>query len=80
MNTYEDLVKQVKEILKTADISAFDLARVCKDLCNCGHCRFFVPHYLADGKLTDFGHCIKNKIPRAVRPRDNSCGFWESAE
>lgn len=77
MKDYYDLLREVRGILKEhPGISAYDLCRVTKDLCSCGKCEFFVPHYLADGTLTDFGHCRKNKIPKAVRPRDSSCGFW----
>lgn len=78
--TYFEMKAEIVKFLNTSKISPYDLVRIGKDICSCGKCKFFVPHYLADGSLTDFGHCRKNKIPKAVRPREISCGYWDFDE
>ena len=80
MHTYEDIRREIVRFSKETGISPYDIQRVSKDMCCCGKCKHFMPHYLADGKLTDFGHCTKNKIPKAVRPREISCGYWDGGE
>lgn len=76
MIDYEDIRRKVLKFLHENDISAFDLCRVAKDLCNCRTCKFFVQHYSKDGQAVDFGHCIKSNIPTSKRPNTQSCGFW----
>lgn len=80
MQTYEDIRSEIVKFISENRIRPYDLIRVGKDLCRCGTCKFFVPHYSKDGSALDFGHCRKNKIPKSVRPYDNSCGFWALEE
>ena len=74
--TYENIRQEIINFLNANRVSAYDLVRVGKDLCNCRTCKFFVQHYDKDGSSVDFGHCRKNNIPKPRRPHYNSCGFW----
>ena len=80
MQTYEDIRREIVKFLSENRIKPYDLIRVGKDLCRCGTCKFFVQHYAKDGNALYFGHCRKNKIPKSVKPYDNSCGFWALEE
>lgn len=80
MSTYYEQRKIVIQFLREKKMTAWDLRRIAKDLCNCGKCRFFVEHYLKDGTQCDICHCIKNKIPKPCRISDCACGSWEDDE
>ena len=80
MKTYAETRRAIARFLYESGISAYDLIRVGKDLCNCRTCIFFVQHYAQSGEAVDFGHCRKNNIPKPRRPHDNSCGFWSLEE
>lgn len=80
MKTYYEELRLIRKFLKESNISPYDLRRISKDLCCCGKCRFYVEHYLKDGRLTDFGHCCKNKIPKGCKAGDVSCGYWDDGE
>lgn len=76
MQTYETIRHEIVVFLKENRISAYDLVNVAKDLCCCRKCKHFIQHFDKEGKSVDFGHCIKNNIPKPKRPHDNACGFW----
>jgi len=76
LKDYNEMRHDIRAFLNESKISHYDLIRIAKDMCCCGKCKFYVPHYLSDGSVTDFGHCRKNKIPKALRPREVSCGYW----
>lgn len=80
MTDYWDMRKTVVEFLNESKISAYDLARISKDLCTCGTCAFFVQHYTEIGELVDFGHCKKNNQPKSRKPNNESCAFWKYDE
>jgi len=80
MKTYEEVRREVVKFLKESEITPYDLARISKDLCRCGTCKFFVQHYDQDGKPLDFGHCRKNNRISSKKPYESSCGFWELEE
>lgn len=77
MRTYEEDKKQILEFLKESKMNVYDLARISRDLCSCGKCRFFTQHYTKDGQPVDFGHCSRNSIPKGKRLNDSSCGYWQ---
>lgn len=74
--TYEDIRDKISEFIKTSGINAYDVARISRDLCRCGTCKFFVQHYDGDGAPVDFGHCTKNNRISAKKPYEQCCGFW----
>lgn len=74
---YYNQRRQVREFLKTSKISAWELARISKELCACGTCYFFVQHYTKDGEALDWGHCTKGNIQHSKMISTASCGFWE---
>lgn len=80
MRNYESLRREIYDFTKASHISIYDVARIAKDMCACGKCRFFVQHYDKDGLSVDFGHCRKNNIPKPKRPHDPACGFWDIEE
>ena len=76
MQTYWEIRKQIVQFLNENKISAYDLAKVSKDLCSCGTCKYFIQHYSKDGKPIECGHCVKNHILKHKKPNTQSCGFW----
>lgn len=80
MTDYWTLRNRIVKFINESGISAFDIARITKDLCCCRTCKFFVQHYSKDGNAVDFGHCIKNNIPRSKKPNMESCGMWTLEE
>lgn len=77
MRTYHEDLMLVRTFLKENEISATDLARISKDLCKCGTCRFFAQHYSKDGQALDWGHCFKGNIQHSKKISTACCGFWE---
>ena len=71
---------QVREFLKENNMSAWDLAKITKELCCCGSCYFFVQHYTKEGEALDWGHCAKGNIQHSKKISTASCGFWEDCD
>lgn len=80
MIDYFEKRKVIIDFLNGSKISAYDLVRIGKDLCCCRTCKFFIQHYTKDGNPIDFGHCVKNNIPKSKTPNMQSCGFWTLEE
>ena len=70
-------IHNVVEFLKHSKMSAFDLAKITKELCACGTCKFFVQHYTKNGDALDWGHCCKGNIQHSKKISTASCGFWD---
>lgn len=70
----------VVRFLKENHMQAFDLAKISRELCNCGTCRFFVQHYTKEGEALDWGHCCKGNIQHSKKIGNASCGFWDCEE
>ena len=77
MAEYYELRRKVVKILKENDINTYDFVRIAKDLCTCATCKFFVQHYDKSGNELSCGHCIKGNAPKARRPYQSCCGFWD---
>ena len=77
---YYEMRKKVNKLIQESGLTAFDVARIAKDLCRCRTCKFYVPHYSKNGIELDLGHCIKNNTPKRKRPNMESCGHWEVNE
>ena len=77
MTSYEKIKGEILKFVKEKNIAIYDLARISKDLCACGQCKFFVQHYTADGEPVDWGHCSRGNIQHSKRVSNTSCGFWE---
>lgn len=80
MTNHDDMLKKVRDMLKQIDMSAYDVAKITRELCNCCHCKHFVQHYAKDGSAVDFGHCAVHNIIKPKRPHDNACGLWSDEE
>ena len=84
MTEWEELrYRQISDVLDFLDkhnMSAFDLAKISKELCACGTCRYFVQHYSKDGQALDWGHCCKGNIQHSKKVSTSSCGSWEVDE
>lgn len=74
--TYNEMRHEVVQFINNSSMCAYDVARICHDLCTCRTCKFFTQHYTKDGQPVDFGHCHKNNQPRSRKPNMQSCGFW----
>lgn len=70
----------VCRFLKQQKMSAWDLAKITKQLCACGTCYYFVQHYTKDGEALDWGHCTKGNIQHSKKISTSSCGFWTDCE
>lgn len=79
-NKRYEQIRAVCEFMKEAGLNAFDLAKISKELCACGTCRFFIQHYTKMGIPLDWGHCCKGNIQHSKRISTASCGFWEDGE
>ena len=77
MKTYEEIKKEILKFIDEQNIGIYDLARVSKDLCACGQCRFFIQHYTREGEPVDWGHCSKGNIQHSKRVSNASCGYWD---
>lgn len=73
-------IRQVVEFMKANNMKASDLAKISKELCSCGTCRFFVQHYTKDGEGLDWGHCDKGNIQHSKKVSTACCGFWDANE
>jgi len=84
MTKYEEITinnrKAVINFLKESGISAWELAKISKQLCACGTCKFYVQHYTKYGEPVDWGHCAKGSIQHSKKPSTSSCGFWEDED
>lgn len=67
----------VRKFLKDNHLEAWELAKISKELCCCGSCKFFVQHYTKDGEGLDWGHCCKGNIQHSKKLSTACCGFWE---
>lgn len=72
--------RAVRAFLKENGMSAWDLAKITKELCSCGTCRMFVQHYTKDGEGLDWGHCCKGNIQHSKKISTAACGFWEDGD
>lgn len=68
---------KVRQFLHCSGMSAFELAKIAKEMCACGTCRFFVQHYTKDGEALDWGHCCKGNVQHSKKISTASCGYWE---
>lgn len=75
--TYYRQRSEVRQFLRDKRMSAWDLAKISKELCACGTCRMFVQHYTKDGEALDWGHCCKGNIQHSKKISTASCGFWD---
>ena len=72
-------IESVVQFLHDKKMSAWELAKITKELCCCGSCRFFAQHYTRDGDALDWGHCNKGNIQHSKKISTASCGSWEDA-
>lgn len=77
IDRYRQLILQ---FIKDNNIKIYDLARISKQLCSCGQCRFFIQHYTKDGEPVDWGHCNRTDVYHSKRVSNASCGYWEYDE
>ena len=75
---YEQISKVI-DFLHENNMTAFDLAKITKELCTCGTCKFFVQHYTRDGEAVDWGHCCRGNIQHSKKISNSSCGYWDVA-
>ena len=71
-------IRTIKEFIRTNRMTPYDLAKISKELCACGTCKFFVQHYTKDGTAIDWGHCCKGNIQHSKKISTASCGFWDA--
>lgn len=72
-----DNIAAVRNFLHEQKMNAWELAKITKELCCCGSCRFFVQHYTKDGDALDWGHCNRGNIQHSKKISTASCGMWE---
>lgn len=70
----------ILKFIKENKISVCNLARISKQLCSCGQCKFFEQHYTKSGEPVDWGHCTRTNIYHSKRVSNASCGYWEYGE
>jgi len=75
-----DKRSSVRAFLRENNMSAWDLAKITKQLCSCGTCHFFCQHYTKNGEALDWGHCCKGNIQHSKKISTASCGFWVDCE
>lgn len=73
---YDD-IKAVVKFMESAKMDAWTLAKIAKELCSCGTCRFFIQHYTKMGIPLDWGHCCKGNIQHSKKISTSCCGYWE---
>lgn len=75
-----DKIQAVVNFMKENHMQAFDLAKISKELCACGTCKFFVQHYTKSGESLDWGHCCRGNIQHSKKISTASCGYWDCEE
>ncbi len=68
-------IRDVIDFMNSHNLSAWDLAKISKELCACGTCKWFVQHYTKDGDALDWGHCCKGNVQHSKKISTASCGF-----